>query len=162
MFSLTLVIRKLTQKRDAVEGKLDRRDFLKDYSDPASQVYAPMSRIGVFLDRGSEQNVVRSRYLSTYQGLLELEASLPDYVLKPRIQAPKPKSAGQNGFVKRKQRRRYELEEVSRQLEDEKKPKEPPKPPRFLHKIEKPVPRPPTPSVKIPDQVRLFDCDWRM
>ncbi len=152
-YSCFAVIRKLTRKRDAVEGKLERRDFLKDYSDPSSQVYAPMSRIGVFLDRGSEQNVVKSRYLSTYQGLLELEASLPDYVLKPRIQAPKPKSAGQGGFVKRKQRRKYELEEVSRQLEDEKLPKQPPKPLRFLHKIEKPVPRPPTPSVQVPDEV---------
>ena len=138
-----------------MEGNLERRDFLKDYSDPSSQVYAPMSRIGVFLDRGSEQFVVKSRYLSTYQGLLELEASLPDYVLKPRVLAPKPKSAGKNGFVKRTERRKFELEEVSKQLEDEKKPKEPPKPLRFLHKIEKPIPRPPTPTVEEPNEVCL-------
>ena len=112
-----------------------------------------MSRIGIFLDRGSEQFVVKSRYLSTYQGLLESEASLPDYVMKPRIQAPKTTSSRTDGFVKRKERRKFELEEVSKQLEDEKKPKEPPKPLRFLHKIEKPVPRPPTPSVEEPDEV---------
>jgi len=146
-------IRKLTRKRDAVEGKLERRNFLSDYSDPSSQVYAPMSRIGVFLDRGSEQFVVNSRYLSTYQGLLELEASLPDYVLKPRVQAPRPKSSGKGGFVKRKERRRFELDEVAKQLEDEKKPKEPPKPLQFLHKIEKPIPRPPTPSVEEPNEI---------
>ena len=129
-----------------------------------------MSRIGVFLDRGSEQFVVKSRYLSTYQGLLELEASLPDYVLKPRVQAPKPKSSGKDGFVKRKDRRKFELDEVSRKLEDEKKPKEPPKPLRFLHKIEKPISRPPTPSVEEPDEVIklyklliciLFTCERR-
>ena len=51
-----------------MEGKLERRDVVNDYSDYASGVYAPMTRIGVFLDRGSEQNVVKSRYLSTYQG----------------------------------------------------------------------------------------------
>ena len=112
-----------------------------------------MSRIGVFLDRGSEQFVVKSRYLSTYQGLLELEASLPDYVLKPRVQAPRPKSTGKGGFVKRKERRKFELDEVAKQLEDEKKPKEPPKPLQFLHKIEKPIPRPPTPSVEEPNEV---------
>lgn len=155
-FIFVSVIRKLTRKRDIVEGKLERRDFLKDYSDPASQTYAPMSRIGVFLDRGSEHFVVKSRYLSTYQGLLELEASLPDYVMKPRIQAPKARSTRTDGFVKRKERRKFELEEVAKQLEDEKKPKEPPKPLRFLHKIEKPVPRPPTPSVEEPDEVCLF------
>ena len=143
----------MTRKRDAVEGKLDRRNFLTDYSDPSSQVYAPMSRIGVFLDRGSEQFVVKSRYLSTYQGLLELEESLPDYVLKPRVQAPKPKSSGKGEFVKRKDRRKFELDEVSRNLEDEKKPKEPAKPLKFLQKIEKPIPRPPTPSVEEPNEV---------
>ena len=88
-----LVIRKLTRKRQNVEGQFKRRDILKDYSDPASQVYAPLSRVGVFLDRGSDQFNVKSRHLTTYQGLLELEDSLPDYVLRPRIQAPKPKSS---------------------------------------------------------------------
>lgn len=145
-------IRKLTKKRESINGKLAPRDYLEEYSDPSSQVYAPISRIGVFLDRGSEQFVVNSRYLSTYQGLLELEASLPDYVLKPRVQAPRPKSSGKEGFVKRKERRRFELDEVAKQLEDEKKPKSPPKPLRFLHKIEKPIPRPPTPSVEEPNE----------
>ena len=32
------MIRKLTKKRQNVEGKLEKRDILKDYSDPASQV----------------------------------------------------------------------------------------------------------------------------
>ena len=31
---------------------------------------------------------------------------------------------------------------------------EPPKPLRFLQKIEKPVPRPPTPAVEVPSEVR--------
>jgi len=34
---------------------------------------------------------------------------------------------------------------------------EPPKPLRFLEKIEKPVPRPPTPSVEIPSEVGLVE-----
>ena len=55
----------------------------------------------------------------------------------------------------RKQRRQHELDEIAKELEDAKKPQEPQKPLRFLQKIEKPIPRPPTPSVKIPDQVRL-------
>ena len=33
---------------------------------------------------------------------------------------------------------------------------EPSKPLRFLQKIEKPVPRPPTPAVQVPDEVRQF------
>lgn len=92
------MIRKLTGKQRNIEGKLERRDVLRDYSDPSSQVYAPLTRSGVFPDRNSAKNKVRSRHLTTYQGLLELEASLPDYVLQPRIQAPKPRSANAKGI----------------------------------------------------------------
>ena len=57
------------------------------------------------------------------------------------------------GYVNRKYRRQHELQEVAKQLEEAKKPAEPEKPLRYLEKIEKPIPRPPTPSVKIPNQV---------
>lgn len=108
----------------------------------------------MFLDRGSEQYNVKSYHLCTYQGLLELEASLPDFVTQPRIQAPKPKSSGKGGFVKRKQRRQRELEEVANVIELAKRPPEPEKPLKFLVKVEKPIPRPPTPSVQVPSQVK--------
>ena len=102
-------IRKLTEKRRKVEGKLERRDVINDYSSFNSQTYAPLTRVGVFLDRGSEQFVVKSRHLNTYQGLLELEASLPQFVTQPRIKAPKPKTVTKAGFVKRKYRQEREL-----------------------------------------------------
>ena len=117
-----------------------------------------MSRVGVFLDRGSEQYVVKSSYLSTYQGLLELEASLPDFVTRPRVHAPKPKSGSKAGFVKRKQRRQQELDEVAKAIELSKNPAEPQKPLRFLEKVEKPISRPPTPSVQVPSQVSKCGC----
>jgi len=62
-------IRKLTKKHKNIEGKLERREVVKDFSDYGSQTYAPLTRFGVFLDRGSEQFVVKSRYISTYQGM---------------------------------------------------------------------------------------------
>jgi len=146
------MLRKLTRKRQNIEGKFERREILKDYSDSGSQAYAPLSRTGVFLDRGSEQYKVKNRYLTTYQGLLELEESLPDYILRPRIQAPKPKSAIKGGYVNRKQRRQHELDAISKQIQNEKQPKAEEKPLRYLEKIEKPIPRPATPSVSIPDE----------
>lgn len=145
-------VRKLKEKRRTVEGKLERREIVKDYSNYDSQTYAPMSRVGVFLDRGSEQYNVKSYHLNTYQGLLELEASLPDFVTQPRIQAPKPKSSGKGGFVKRRQRRQRELEEVANVIELAKRPPDMKKPLKFLVKVEKPIPRPPTPSVEVPSQ----------
>ncbi|ELU06518.1 hypothetical protein CAPTEDRAFT_90714, partial [Capitella teleta] len=146
-------IRKLTEKRRKVEGKLERRDRVTDYADYGSQTYAPMTRVGVFLDRGSEQYVVKSRYISTYQGLLELEDSMPDYVMQPRIKAPKPRTVTKSGFVRRKYRQEQQLAELHAVIKENKnKVEEPPKPLRFLQKIEKPIPRPPTPAVEVPSQ----------
>lgn len=57
------------------------------------------------------------------------------------------------GYVSRSNRRQHELNEVAKQLETAKKPKEAQKPLVYLEKIEKPVPRPLTPSVEILSQV---------
>lgn len=95
-----------------MEGKLERRDIIQEFSNFGSQTYAPLTRIGMFLDRGSEQYVVKSRHLSTYQGLLELEASLPDFVVNPRVKAPKPKTVTKTGYMKRKYRQEQELKDM--------------------------------------------------
>ncbi|XP_067928775.1 cilia- and flagella-associated protein 91-like [Watersipora subatra] len=147
-------IRKLTASRDNVENKLEKRDFTNDYVNPDSQTYAPLTRVGVFLDRNSESYNVKSRYLSTYDGLLELENFLPDFVVQPRIKAPKPKTVTKAGFIKRKFRQENELREIHEQLVEAKhKEEEPVKPLRFLQKIEKPIPRPATPSVSsVPEE----------
>lgn len=105
-------IRKLTASRNNVENTLERRDLTQDYVNPDSQTYAPLTRVGVFLDRNSENYNVKSRYLSTYDGLLELESFLPDFVVQPRIKAPKPKTVTKAGFVKRKYRQERELAEI--------------------------------------------------
>ncbi|XP_056010247.1 cilia- and flagella-associated protein 91-like isoform X1 [Ostrea edulis] len=146
-------IRKLTRKRGRVEGKLERRDIIQEFSNFGSQTYAPLTRIGMFLDRGSEQYVVKSRHLSTYQGLLELEASLPDFVVNPRVKAPKPKTVTKTGYMKRKYRQEQELKDMHTTIVEEKEKGEmDPKPLRFLQKIEKPIPRPPTPTVEVPSE----------
>lgn len=63
-----VAIRKLVGKRKNVEGKLERRNIVKDYSDYASQVYGPLSRLGRFPDKNSEDFVVKNHYLNTYEG----------------------------------------------------------------------------------------------
>jgi len=145
-------IRKLQKKRKNVDGKLERRDMIKEYTEFGSQVHAPLSRVGVFLDRGSEQYVVKSRYLSTFNGLLELEASLPSFITQPRARAPKkPASMGGVGFIKRSEREAKELFDIHMAIKEAKdKGQEETKPLRFLHKVEKPIPRPPTPTVMQP------------
>ena len=58
-----------------------------------------------------------------------------------------------DGYVNRKQRRQHELDEISREIGDSKQQIPPEKPLRYLEKIEKPKPRPATPTIDSPDDV---------
>uniref|UniRef100_A0A8C2KYV0 Cilia- and flagella-associated protein 91 n=1 Tax=Cyprinus carpio TaxID=7962 RepID=A0A8C2KYV0_CYPCA len=143
-------MRKLLAKRRNVEGKLKRRDIIKDYSDYGFQTYAPRSRIGQIPDRNSNRNVVKSHFLSTYEGLLELEAGLSPSVMEPQIKVPRPKVT--KGFITRSARRELELMKTHQALREEKGRVVEKKPLRFLFKREKPAPRPPTPAVEDPPE----------
>ncbi|XP_051870425.1 cilia- and flagella-associated protein 91 [Pristis pectinata] len=146
-------IRKLTARRRNVEGKLERRSLIKDYANYGSQVYAPISRIGQFPDQNSERFVVKSHFLSTYDGLLDLEDSLPDFVTQPRIRVQRPKLTTKDGFLKYSARKEVELAKLHKAIQDAKfKGEKLEKPLRFLFKIIKPVPRPPTPTVEPPPE----------
>ncbi|EMP33647.1 AMY-1-associating protein expressed in testis 1 [Chelonia mydas] len=115
-------MRKLIAKGKNVEGKLERRDVIRDYTDYASQPYGPLSRIGYFPDNHSERYVVKNHFLNTYEGLLELEASLPGSVTQPRTKAPKPKSTTtKEGFIKRTARLDMELAQVHQMFEGKEK-----------------------------------------
>jgi len=62
-------IRKMIErKKKTVEGRLVRHAVTDVYADFGSQAYAPLTRIGVFLDRNSEQYVVKNKYLANYAG----------------------------------------------------------------------------------------------
>ncbi|XP_041437321.1 cilia- and flagella-associated protein 91 isoform X2 [Xenopus laevis] len=146
-------IRKLTGKMNNVEGKLERRNIIKEFNDFASQTYAPLSRIGYFPDRLAEQYLVKSPFLNSYQGLLELEANLPDFVTQPRVKVPKVRTTTRSGFLKRTAVLDRELEQVhSALLANKTKTQASKKPLRFLEKIEKPAPRPETPRVQDPPE----------
>nr|XP_058920719.1 cilia- and flagella-associated protein 91 isoform X2 [Kogia breviceps] len=144
-------IRKLLGKGKNIEGKLERRNIIKDYSDYASQVYGPLSRLGRFTDNNSEDFVVQNHYLNTYEGLVELESCLPDFVTQPRIRPPKPKvTTTKDGFLKRAARMDHELAEVHKALLEKKnKGLEAKKPMRFLQRKPIPQPRLPTPTLEM-------------
>uniref|UniRef100_A0A8C9RFB5 Cilia- and flagella-associated protein 91 n=1 Tax=Scleropages formosus TaxID=113540 RepID=A0A8C9RFB5_SCLFO len=146
-------IRKLIAKRRNVEGKLERRDIVKDYSDYASQVYAPPSHLGLLPDPNSKGSAVNSRFLGSYQAILELEASLPASVTQPRISSPKAMAS--KGFVTRAARHKmeltktYEVRIVDALCALKVKKEKTERPLRFLYRTEKAVSRPPTPVVAV-------------
>lgn len=65
-----------------VEGKLERRDITNDYATYQSEAYAPLTRHGVFMDKGSEQFMVKSKYLSTYRGKDEMSCLCKLMIIK--------------------------------------------------------------------------------
>ncbi len=68
---VTVALRKLVEKRKNVEGRKEKRDIIRDYTSFDSQVYAPMTRIGVYLDAGADQYSVKSPYNTTLHGMCQ-------------------------------------------------------------------------------------------
>ena len=79
-------LRKLSRERREVEGSVQRRNIVREYADPASATFAPVARKGGSTrDRHGDRYRVDSRHLSTFEGLSELEASLPPAVTTPTV-----------------------------------------------------------------------------
>ncbi|CAF1259261.1 unnamed protein product [Rotaria sordida] len=145
-------IRALLRKRSQIETKYVKNDIIRAYTKYESTAYGPLTRNGYFPDKLTDKYLVKSRFLDTYTGLLELESTLPSNALKIRLPAPKRISSTKDGHLKRQFRRERDLNNIFKDIADEKEKKvEEPKPLRFLVKVEKPVPRPPTPGVDIPN-----------
>ncbi|XP_060733143.1 cilia- and flagella-associated protein 91-like [Tachysurus vachellii] len=145
-----LSIRKLMAKRKMLEGKLTRQDVITEHLDYGSQMYAPLFPHGDVPDRHSQSDVIKSHLFDTYEELLELEAGLPPSVQEPQIKTQRPKKI--KGFIRRSDRREFDLLKTYQALKDKKVQVEEKKPLRFLYRVEKPVPRPPTPEVDVPPE----------
>ncbi len=52
-----------------MEGKKEKRNIIRDYTKYDSQVYAPMTRIGVYLDGTADKYIVRNSYNTTLHGM---------------------------------------------------------------------------------------------
>lgn len=51
-----------------MEGKLEKRNVINEYTEYESQPYAPLSRIGYFPDNHADRYVVKNSFLNTYEG----------------------------------------------------------------------------------------------
>ncbi|XP_045909862.1 cilia- and flagella-associated protein 91 isoform X2 [Micropterus dolomieu] len=143
-------LRKLEAKRRNVEGKLEQCGIVRDYTD--SQTYTLQIRRDTFTNRNTRNNELKSYYLDTYEGLLELEAGLSASVLKPQVKRPKPKVNISKDVIKPPVSRAVELMKKYKALREEKNKQLTRKSLRFLVKKEKPVPRPVTPRLEEPPE----------
>lgn len=144
-------LRKLARKRALAQDSSRKRDVIHDYATPSSQQFAPLTRLGRFPDRASENFAIQNHYLSSLEGLLELESCLDPKVLTPKISIKMPSMYTKDGHLRREYKHQKELAQLQKFLADEFmiKPKFS-RHPRFLERIEKPPPRPNTPSCMEP------------
>ena len=77
--------------RKNVEIKGKKRDIIEDYANFGSTVYAPITRNGLSLDKKANKYEIQPEALSTYQGLQELNRTLPYRVLESKISVDKVK-----------------------------------------------------------------------
>jgi hypothetical protein len=77
--------------RKNVDTKGKRRDIIEEYANFGSTVYAPITRDGLSLDKKANKYEVQPEALSTYQGLCELEQTLPDKILRTKLDVDKIK-----------------------------------------------------------------------
>eukprot|EP00043_Microstomoeca_roanoka_P018389 m.196333 g.196333 ORF g.196333 m.196333 type:complete len:742 (-) comp16816_c5_seq1:276-2501(-) len=141
-------LRKLTKERQNVENMLERRNIVREYADSGSQTFAPLTRTGtVALVSAQKRTAIKPRQLSSYEGLLELEANLPRSVTTARIRtAPSSRQMGKTANMKA--RLKQTLERLDQTLTLQRTGQLGVLPPiRSIEKIEKPPVRPPTPEL---------------
>uniref|UniRef100_A0A7S3S7V1 Cilia- and flagella-associated protein 91 n=1 Tax=Emiliania huxleyi TaxID=2903 RepID=A0A7S3S7V1_EMIHU len=88
-------LRKLSEARKHAAARVrskEPRDIVGEYADYGSQVYAPLDRKGLSLtqDKLADRFETRAPQLEDYNGLCELEASLPSSAFEVRVSKPKP------------------------------------------------------------------------
>lgn len=105
-------IRALLRKRSQVETKYVKNDIVRAYTKYESEAYGPLTRNGYFPDKLTDKYLVKSRFLDTYTGLLELESTLPSTAMKIRLPAPKRISSTKDGHLKRQFRRERDLNNI--------------------------------------------------
>jgi hypothetical protein len=105
-------IRALLRRRSQIETKYIKNDIIRDYTKFESTAYGPITRNGYFPDKLTDRYLVKSRYLDTYSGLLELESTLPSNALKIRLPAPKRITSTKDGHLKRHFRRERDLNNI--------------------------------------------------
>lgn len=138
--------------RRSTKNKSSRRCIISDYANHSSFVWAPTMRNGVFQDKDAARYKYDTDDLNSFEKLVELEQSLPQFVLKPQVRAPVP---GAKKAKTPKERRERVIQAQLAQMELALKAKRntdpvPEKPLKYCIRIEKPPVRPKTPSVPDP------------
>jgi len=151
-------LRKLSEARKHVDQKKEPRDIVSEYAEYGSEAYAPLTRSGyITRDKMAHLYETRPAQLETLDGLLELEATLPQKLLEPTVVQKPPKGKqGYQDYGQRKQNKMFEtLQKTDERLKASKQARPSDKEEKdallAAYRDTKPVERPPTPQVMPPE-----------
>ncbi|KAI8853400.1 solute carrier, TRAMD3 or PAT1-domain-containing protein [Chytridium lagenaria] len=148
---ISLALRKLGEKRNKIENKIERRDIIAEYANYSSRVYAPKARDGVFQDKATATLRLNVPELDNLNSILELESTLSPAVLNANISLPDPTEKLRNPTARRELHMQEQLKLMDEKLKERKHTtKLDDRPLRFAERIEKPPLRPPTPKITPP------------
>jgi hypothetical protein len=149
-------LRKLQNERQQLNKKDDRRDIIQEYGNYASRVYVPKQRDGLLMDKNKTTVQVKLDELHNYHGtlsqlipgLVELESKLPKslFSVSHELSSTNPSSRKDKLLKDQLERMNQKLVErkEKQQLGDQ--------PIQYAVRIEKPPPRPITPSIAVPGE----------
>lgn len=148
-------LRKLSEARKTIEPKVEKPDVVTSYADYGSDVYAPLTRNGLITrDKLAHQYDTNPVELTSYEGLMELERSLPSKVVSVSIM--RPDKGKPTGFVQRSEHRLQEqLKRTDAAIKATKQTNSSEREQKAAllaaYRNAKPVERPPTPSIVAPE-----------
>lgn len=140
-------LRKLMDKRNNVEPKFERRNIIADYTNFASEVYAPKARNGAFKDTAAATVQLKVENVDNFYGLENLEKAIGGRVYNPNL-APPSANKIKSPSDRKELHMQHQLAIMDQKLKERKlKQQDEEKPLRFAVRIEKPPQRPITPVV---------------
>lgn len=83
-----LALRKLSKAKAKFIPKKDERDIIEDYVNFGSNVYAPVTRLGLFPDNNARDYNVFTDDLNKIEGITDLMDTIPNETLELSVQKP--------------------------------------------------------------------------
>ncbi|KAI9209223.1 solute carrier, TRAMD3 or PAT1-domain-containing protein [Polychytrium aggregatum] len=152
-------LRKISNRRSKVQNKVEKRDIIAEYASYGSSVYAPKARDGMYRDNPANTLKIQVENIDDYRGLLDLEATFPEKIIKTNLSLPQKKHTRSPSARKEKHLQEQLLLMDKKMKARRHQAQQEEKPLRFCQKIEKPPQRPETPTIEgsteIEDEMEL-------
>jgi len=116
------ILRKMFKARKDVDNKEKKRDIIEEYANFGSEVYAPITRKGLSLDKKANKYEVQPEALATFQGLNDLSNALPKKVFDSKVSVQQIKQTFQKSLSRKEVSHRQALSKAQGAINISKQP----------------------------------------